>query len=215
MNRPVSSPPLSLRQLERILAIVDRCLRKTFPDDHHQRCAYAAFGVRELMRDAGAAPEIMGGDFVAFIVARDGGRAGMAGFAYGEDQCSHFWVECDDLIIDLGPSYLPLRASYPAARMPAVIFRPSESLPNYLRYRSKLRFPAEAVFSSDTTIKARAEAFLTDCRDRSAAQRGHLAFPGWIMSGRASVIAAACRNDPWAVSALRFDQMADETSLPF
>ena len=77
MSRPVPVNSLSLRQLERILATVDRCLKKTFPEDHHQRCAYAAFGVRELMRASGAAPEVMGGDFVAFIVARDNRRAGM------------------------------------------------------------------------------------------------------------------------------------------
>lgn len=213
LSIPINS--LSLRQLERILAIVDRCLKKTFPEDHHQRCAYAAFGVRELMRASGAAPEVMGGDFVAFTVARDSRRAGMSGFAYGEGQCSHFWVECDGLIIDPGPSYLPLRSSYPAARMPAVIWSLAEPLPTYLRYRPKLRFQDDAAFSAENVIQARADAFLSVCRERSAAQRGHLAFPGWIMTGRASVIAAARRDDPWAFSALRFDEMTDEASLPF
>lgn len=79
----------TVRQIERIFAVVDRCLRKTFPTDYHKRCAYAALGVRALLDELGLAAAVVGGDSAAFIVARDNSRAGLAGFAFNADQSSH------------------------------------------------------------------------------------------------------------------------------
>lgn len=35
---------MQTRQVERVLAVVERCLRKEFLDDFHKRCLYAALG---------------------------------------------------------------------------------------------------------------------------------------------------------------------------
>lgn len=206
---------LHARKVERFLAIVERCLRKTFPEDYHKRCAYAAFGVRALLRKAGAGPVIVGGDFAAFIVARDNRRAGLAGFAFGQDQCSHFWVECQDRLIDVGPSFLPCEASYPVARMPAFMWPLTEPLPVYARYRPQVRFSDADQLSADPVVADRAERFVRLCLETAAAHRGHLAFPGGVVTGEESVRAVARRGDLWASAALRFARMVDRSTLPF
>lgn len=215
MTAVARSDAPTLRQVERVLAVVDRCLRKTFPTDYHKRCVYAAWGVQSLLNDLGYAPVAVGGDFAAFIVAQDNSRAGLAGFAFNAEQCSHFWIECGDRLIDIGPSYLPLEASYPVARMPALAWRMDDPLPAYLRYRVQMRFSPEDRLSTDPVIEARAERFVAACRARAAAQRGHLVFPTGLISGDASVRAIAGKGDSWARGALRFSAMADWSSLPF
>lgn len=203
------------RQRESILAIVDRCLRKRFPDDFHKRCAYGALGVHTLLRDAGVPSRLVGGDFIAFIVARDNRRAGLAGFGFAEEGCAHFWVESDTAILDLGLSYLPNEASYPVARMPAAAWGPIDRLPAYLRYRPTQQFPEDVGFSPDPVIRDRANAFVAECRARWATQKGHLPHPTWIMTDEVAVAAAARRKDPWALGALRFASMTDLADLPF
>jgi len=203
------------RQRESILAVVDRCLRKRFPDDFHKRCAYGALGVHTLLRDASVPSRLVGGDFVGFIVARDNSRAGLAGFGFAEEGCAHFWVETDTTIVDLGPSYLSHQASYPVARMPAAAWEPLNRLPAYLRYRAVEHFRDDVGFSADPAIRDRADAFVADCRARWASRRGHLPHPSWVMTGEAAVVTAARRKDRWALGALRFASMTDLADLPF
>jgi hypothetical protein len=140
------------RQLERILTVVERTLRKTFPDDCQKRCAYSAFGIRSLLQDGGVEATLIGGDFAAFVMSLKGEKAGVQGFGFGEDQCSHFWVEADGRLIDIAPHFLPRESSYPIVPMPAIAWDLREHLPAYLRYRVIERFPASAMMSSDATI---------------------------------------------------------------
>lgn len=206
---------MHLRQLERILTVVERTLRQQFPSDFFKRCAYSAFGIRALMKDAGVHAELVGGDFVAFTMSPHGERAAMQGFGLGDDQCSHFWVEADQRLIDISPCFLPQDSSYPIVPMPAVAWSFSHSLPRYLRYRSRERFHENSVMSADPLINARCDEFLERCRDQMRAQVISLDFPTWVVTGPSSLIIAANKKDRWAQGAQRFEMLTGFEGLPF
>lgn len=206
---------MHLRQLERILTVVERTLRKTFPDDCQKRCAYSAFGIHALLKDAGVEATLIGGDFAAFVMSLDGAQASVQGFGFGEDQCSHFWVEADGRLIDVAPHFLPRESSYPVVPMPAIAWDLSETLPQYFRYRVIERFPEAAMMSSDATINARCERFVAACQERLQAQVGPIDFPTWVATGSASVAKMVNRKDRWALGARRFEGLADLQDLPF
>ena len=202
------------RQLEHYIAVVTRTLKDAFPDSFHQRCTYATFGLLSLLRDAGEDVAAIGGDFVAFILSKDGTNPSMKGFANTGGDCSHFWVETAERIIDPGTHFLPEDSSFPACAMPATAWNKSEALPNYLRYRERGRFEKgnEAI---DVSIADKVAEFITQCRSAHAAASGLESFPGWIMTGRPSVRIAANRGDLWAIGASKFDGWVDTASIPF
>jgi hypothetical protein len=206
---------LSNSQTLRRLGVVVRSLRKEFPDDFHKRCYYAAFAMRALLRDAGVEAEIVGGDFVAFIVSSNGARAGMQGFGFGKEQCSHFWIVAEGRLLDVGPHLLPNDSSYPVAAMPLVAWEMEASLPPYLRYRPVQRFPAEAVMSAVPEQNARCERFIADCRIRLSSQIAGSKPLSWLLTGPSATETAARGRDPWAVGALRFAGMTSVAELPF
>ncbi|MGY6161856.1 hypothetical protein [Paraburkholderia strydomiana] len=211
----MSRDNMHLRELEPILAIVADALRQQFPDDFHKRCPYAAWGVRSLLSDAGIQAEIVGGDFVAFVISNDGIRAGMHGFAHSKDQCSHFWVEANGRLIDLGPHFLPNESSFDVAPMPAVAWDLSYPLPRFLRYRSQDRFDQKALMSRDPAINARCAAFVERCRGKARSTVVGSKFPTWIVTGPSSVEIAANRKTPWAIGAMQFARRSDPRDLPF
>lgn len=207
-------PDLHIRRIETCLAIVERTLRRTFPQDFYKRCAYAAYGTATLMRDHGVCAEIVGGDFAAFIMSTDHRRAGMQGFAFGESQCSHFWVEAGGRLLDVAPHLLPHDASYPVVPMPAVAWDLVHTLPRSLQYREQDRFP-DSVLMGDPEIVARMERFVAACRDRMKQQKGALRFPTWVITDPEALLAEASKRNPWAVGAVRFGQHIDPLDLPF
>lgn len=206
---------MRFRELERILTNVADALHAEFPDDFHKRCPYAAWGVRSLLSDAGMQAEIVGGDFVAFVVSRDGARAGMHGFAHSKDQCSHFWVESSGRLIDLGPYFLPHESSFDVVPMPAVAWELSHPLPRYLRYRVQDRFDQLALVNKGRAINARCAAFVERCRDNARSSNVPSKFPTWIVTDPSSVEIAANRKAPWAIAATRFAKRSDPGDLPF
>lgn len=46
--------------VERVLCVVDRCLKSQFPDDYYKRCMYTSFGVHRLLQAQGYSPVIVG-----------------------------------------------------------------------------------------------------------------------------------------------------------
>ena len=205
---------MHLRKLEHILAIVAETLRQEFPEDFYKRCAYSAFGTLALLRDAGVDALPVGGDFVAFIVSRDGRQASMQGFGFGETQSSHFWVEAEGRLIDLGPHFLPDDARFLAAAMPAVAWDLANPLPRSIHYRTIQRFPAEAELSPEPTIRARCRAFIAKCRSRLDTQADFLKFPTWIVTGKPSMKIAASKRDAWAIGAERFEKLPMPENIP-
>lgn len=151
---------------------------------------------------------------MGFIIAKDGRRAGMQGFGYGEDQCSHFWVAAEGRLIDVGPHLLPSGSSYPVAPMPFAAWDLAAPLPAYLRYRPLQRFPAEAVMSLTVSeINARCERFIAACRSRAAGQVAGAKAQSWLLTNDVATQVAAQAEDAWALGAVRFESMSPP--LPF
>ena len=206
---------LSNSQILKLLGVVVRSLRKEFPEDFYKRCYYAAFAMRALLLDAGVEAEIVGGDFVAFIVARDGTRAGLQGFGFGAEQCSHFWVEAEGRLIDVGPYLLPEDASYSVSAMPLVAWDLATPFPAYLRYRPVKRFPADAVMSAVPEQNARCDHFVAACRSRAASHIAGSKPLSWLLTDTNATVAAARSHDSWAIGALRFARMTNISDFPF
>lgn len=202
-------------QILRLLTTVVRSIRKEFPTDFYKRCSYAAFATRALLLDAGVESEIVGGDFMAFIVSKNGARAGMQGFGFGKEQCSHFWTIADGHLIDVGPHLLPHDSSYPIAAMPLVAWNMSSTLPAYLRYRPLERFPADAVMSKTPEQNERCDRFIAACRKRAASQIVGASSLSWLLTDEAATSAAARGRDAWATNAMQFSRMTDPGQLPF
>lgn len=200
--------------LTRALAVVDRTLRTTFPDDYDQRCMYAAFGLRALLHRAGHEARIIGGDFAAFVVSRTGERAGLKGFGFADDGPAHYWVEAGDTLIDLGPHYLPKSSRYPTAPMPILAWAKSASLVHVVRYRSEVEYAPDVELDSTPEIMARMERFLEYCETRYRAQVGQPKLPTWLLSGTPALTTAASSGDAWAKNALRFLRETRPEDLP-
>lgn len=205
---------LGLPAIERIMTTVAECLREMFPEDFYKRCAYTASGKLSLLREAGAEGSLVGGDFAAFIVATAGNKAGLQGFGFGTNQCSHFWVEAEGRLIDVAPHFLPADASYPIVPMPGVAWDMARARPQALRYREVQRFPGSAGFSADPAIQKRGHDFVQLCRERFS-QQSVARFPTWIVTGPASLEIAANKGNAWALGAKRFETLAQASNLPF
>ncbi len=201
--------------ISRALSVVDRTLRKEFPRDYDKRCIYAAFAICALLHDLDIEANIVGGDFVAFVVSQSGDRAGLQGFGNAGEELSHYWVAAADTIIDVGPHYLPKGSSFQAANMPLVAWSPMNELPLVLRYRPKMRFASQVELRSSTEIQVRKELFVSQCTRRYNAQLGQPKLPTWLLTGLASLELAARSGDFWARNALLFADRMDEAQLPF
>jgi hypothetical protein len=176
---------------------------------------YAAFGMQKLLIDAGEAVNILGGDFLALVVSQDGQRTNLQGFGLGEQQHSHYWIETDDVIVDLGPFYLRQSSSFKAARIPIIKWEKSHSLPVFLRYQQHVRYDQGVMLNSSLEIEERMDTFLEACTHRAARLKGQPKLPSWLLTDLSSLISAANKNDIWAQHAIRFSQETKEDNLPF
>ena len=204
-----------LKLISRTLSVVDRSLRKDFPDDYDKRCMYAAFGISTLLQDAGVTANIVGGDFLAMVVSTSGERVALQGFGYGADQPSHYWVEAENTIVDVGPHYLPRGARFAAAAIPLVAWAPAKVLPTFLRYRPHINFDYRAQLQSTPEIVQRMETFIGHCRMRFAAQTGQPKLSTWLLADMKSLEAAAQNGNVWARNAIRFTDGMEAAKLPF
>ena len=204
---------LELAEIERALAIVEYCLCEAFPRDFFRRCAFAAFGVRALLQDAGVEAVMVGGQFAALVVAAGESKIAVQGFAGGPDIFPHFWVEAQDRLIDLGPHMLAYGSDYPVLAMPALAWEMSAPLPVAIRYKAHGRLPDDNRMSKDRALNRRCDAFVEECRAVAVRQEGVPPLPTWLAVNYASMVTAVDRGDPWAREAKRFE-MAPHP-LPF
>jgi hypothetical protein len=156
----------------------------------------------------------VGGDFVGFVVARDGKRAKMQGFANSEDAYAHYWIEASGRLIDLGAYFLPDDSGFNAASMPAVAWDLTYPLPRFLRYRALGRSGNAGVLSSDPAINERCVKFAERCLNNALHEKNSK-FPTWIVTNPSSVEIAANRKTLWAHAAMRFARRDDPRDLPF
>jgi len=199
----------------RIFAVVDRALRREFPDDYDKRCMYAASATCLLLQETGHEAHIYGGDVVAFVVSKAGDRAGLQGFGGGTNQSSHFWVKTGNVIVDIGPHYLPRGSSFPAAMLPFVAWNSAIGLPKYLRYRVKVEYDLSVQRLATPDSAMRNEEFIDNCRKRFKVLNGQPKLPGWLLTDQKSIETAAIRGDLWARNAICFSELTTEDMLPF
>lgn len=196
--------------VERMLCVVDRCLRSQFPDDYHKRCMYASFGVHRLLQAQGYSPVIAGGNFGALVVSRDQRTASIQGYASDSGEHSHYWVELDGSMIDLGSYYLPIESSFQACEVPAVFWSASYPLPKGLIYNPVNRYPSSDISHLAPHIIEKMEPFLAACCDRMAKPLAKPKIGKWLVTTPASIQKAARKGDPWALAVIRYESMSVE-----
>lgn len=176
----------------------------TFPNDYEARCMYAACAVEALIHDTGEQATLTGGNMLVFTLSGAGDPPVAQGFGGGDvRKLSHFWVESDSRIIDLGPNYLPRRSARPILAMPMIAWKSANTLPNYLYYRSLTGgAPAVQVQHTPETAERMAK-FLAKCRRRYASPMP-VKMRTWVLTGEKSLVEAAKRGDHWAIGARRF-----------
>jgi hypothetical protein len=201
--------------ITRNLAIVDQTLREVFPDDFDKRCMYTVFGLRYLLTEAGLSPQIVGGDFLCLMLSTDNRKTTLQGFGGGTVGPSHFWIEANGILIDLGACYLPRGSSYAAVPTPVIRWPLSIPLPHFLRYQAHIRYHYDVALHSDVTITQRMDEFLERCRIRSQTETRQLKLPSWELTGHASLKSAAQKGSIWARTAIVFHQRMPREQLPF
>lgn len=200
--------------VERIFCVVDRCLKSQFPDDYYKRCLYASFGIHSLLQAMGYSPAVVGGNFLAFVVSRDQRQASMQGYGSESGEHSHYWVELDGSIIDLGTHYLPVESSFLASEMPALFWDSAYRMPKGLRYAPEARYAAPGIAHLEPHIIEKMEPFLIACHARIRQPLVKPKLGKWLVRSPSSIKNAAIKGDPWARAVMRYESMSAEP-LPF
>ncbi len=206
----------SYNRLLRSIAVVIRTLKATFPGDYSQRCMYFAFGIQRLLNQQNIKVNIICGDFLAFVVSREDKRSGLQGYGFGcDEEYSHYWIETEEHMVDVGPHFLPETSSYPVAKMPIIVWRKSNPLPIFLRYKPLLRLEDGAYLDAPIEIQTRMREFLEECIRRLDGTRGQPKLPSWVLRDGNSLKSMAKKRDVWSRSAIRFSEETREEELPF
>lgn len=196
--------------VERVLCVVDRCLRGQFPDDYYKRCLYASFGVHDLLQALGHRPAVVGGNFLAFAVSRDQRQATMQGYASDSGEHSHYWVELDGAIIDLGTYYLPIGSSFPASEMQAMFWDTGYRMPKGLKYAPEAHYTSPEVAHLEPHIIEKMMLFLAACHARMAQPLVKPKIGKWLVTSPSSIKKAAIKGDLWAHAVMRYESMPAE-----
>ncbi|HBN8198465.1 hypothetical protein ACM79J_26395 [Pseudomonas aeruginosa] len=199
--------------VERILCVVDRCLRNQFPEDYYKRCMYASFGVHRLLQAQGYSPVLVGGNFGALVLSRDQRTASIQGYSSSSGEHSHYWVELDNSIIDLGSYYLPIESSFQACDVPAVFWNASYPLPKGLIYNPTDRYPSSDITHLAPHIVDKMKPFLAACFARIAKPLTKPKIGKWLVTTPSSIQKAAKKGDPWALSLMRYESMSEHLSI--
>jgi hypothetical protein len=190
--------------ISRALTVVDTSLKQFFPQDFHSRCMYASLGLLALLEDEGIYAQMVGGDFVCAVIEKGGDRRGLHGFGRSSTEApTHFWVQTKDMLLDLGPTYLPYRASFPLSKLPALRWKTEKPLPDYVEYKEHNRFESN-VKLQDSVLQQRAIEFRTLCRKNAESLSVKATLGTWELMGHTSLLSAAQRGDRWAKAMLSF-----------
>ncbi|OLU00931.1 hypothetical protein SAMN04490202_0880 [Pseudomonas reinekei] len=196
--------------VERVLCVVDRCLKGQFPDDYYKRCLYASFGVHSLLRALGHSPAVVGGNFLAFVVSRDQRQASMQGYASESGEHSHYWVELDGSIIDLGTYYLPVGSSFLSSEMPVLFWDTGYRMPKGLKYVPEARYASPEVAHLEPHIIEKMVPFLAACHARMGQPPVKPKIGKWLVTTPSSIQRAASKGDLWARAVIRYETMPAE-----
>ena len=197
------------KAIARCAHVVDRSLRKSFPDDFDARCLYAALGMHRLAARMGYSSNMVGGDFSALAVAVDNSQASFQGYSLsdGDGEYAHYWCEIEGHIVDLGPTYLSERSRFAAVRAPIVMWPTAISLPESLKYRPKIRYAPDGEHRMAPEIMDRIDKFFQICDKKFASLSGQPKATNWLASGPKSIVAASDRGDLWALGTQHITSM--------
>jgi hypothetical protein len=200
--------------LSRALAVVDASLREIYPDTFFKRCMYASLGIVALLEDEGITAHMVGGDFICVVVSTDAKQLASQGFKSPvAGTPSHFWVEAQGELIDLGPMYLPVKSSYPAAPLPVFRLKLAAGAPKFCKYREHNRYPPDVVLVAPK-MQQRIEEFVAHCRARMRLASQQTSLETWEMTGPSSLIDAARRGDLWAGAAFKYLAKSMKAEFP-
>lgn len=197
--------------IERVLCVVDRCLKSQFPDSYYKRCLYAAFGTHVLLEELGYCPEIVGGEFGAFVSSKDQRTGAFQGYAGDSNDHPHYWVEVDGAIVDLGTHYLPVASSFPAFDIPAVFWDLKNTFPKGLKYVEAARYSSSDVSQLAPHISEQMIPFLASCRARMAKPLVKPKIGRWLATSPAAIEKAAQKGDLWARGIFRYELTPTES----
>lgn len=199
--------------ISRVMAVVDTSLREFFPSDYHSRCMYAAIGLAALLEEEGVSSQVVGGDFLCAVISKDGKRRNLQGYGPSPTGApTHFWVRTHGLLLDLGPTYLPARSSFPLAKLPVLRWDLENPLPDYVDYSETQRYAG--IRFDDLQLQKRADAFRACCKAKMQSCGESIALQAWELRNRQSLVAAAKNSDFWAKAMLRFLRAGARAEIP-
>lgn len=176
---------------------------------------YASFGLSALLNDAGMATQIIGGDFLCAVVSQDGSRMTLQGFGSQHSELpSHYWIEAQGTLIDLGPTFLPIRSSYPSAPLPVIRWPLISKLPNFITYRETKRY-TEGVKISDPIFFRKNCEFVAHCRKLNRDTKTNVDLGAWQLTDWPSLQQAANAGDFWARAMFVFLKRSMRAEFPF
>jgi hypothetical protein len=85
----------------------------------------------------------------------------MQGYGSESGEHSHYWVELDGLILDLGTHYLPVGSRFSASEMPAMVWDKGYRMPKGLRYAPQAMYDSPQVVHLEPHSAEKMEPFLS------------------------------------------------------
>jgi hypothetical protein len=159
---------------------------------------YASFGIAALLKDEGISAQIIGGDFVCAVIAKDQSQMTLQGFGSQPSKVpSHYWIEAQGTLIDLGTMYLPYGSSFPASPLPVMRWPTTLNLPDFVAYREAERFSKE-VEIADPVLRTRNSEFVSVCRKSRSTHTGIISLNTWELTSLTALHQAAVKGDSWA-----------------
>jgi hypothetical protein len=134
----------------------------------------------------------------------------MQGYASDSDEHSHYWVELDGAIIDLGTYYLPIGSSFPASEMQAMFWDMGYRMPKALKYAPDAHYASPEVAHLEPHIIEKMMLFLAACHARMAQPLVKPKIGKWLVTSPSSIKKAAIKGDLWARAVMRYESMPAE-----
>ena len=192
--------------LERFVAraahVVDKSLRKAFPDDYNIRCLFASSGMNFLAQRAGFSSRVIAGGFFGITATPDLQDVRMLGYDAPPGEFAHYWCEISGHLVDLGLMYLSMKTALERAPAPVCMWPLHLPLPPWLVYTRGASFGDENRLYMAPTLAREVEDFLRlvegveRCVPRQSRVRS------WLLTGRPSLIAKSRAGDLWALGAI-------------
>lgn len=174
---------------------------------------YAAFGLSALLNDDGLSTQIIGGDLLCAVVAKDRSTLSLQGFGSRSSEPSHYWIEVQGMLVDLGPMYLPYESSFPAAALPVLRWPVTSKLPDFINYRERVRF-AHDMEIANLAVRQRNAEFVALCRNIQRSHSEAIDLGAWELSDFQSLNRAAAEGDSWAQAAIIFLRRSMKANFP-